>query len=72
MGRDGGEGWFEVTVQNRIFLGEHTEYLVRHGVLGNVIVLAPRQSETADRAFGVGDRAFIGWAGDAALVLPPD
>jgi spermidine/putrescine transport system ATP-binding protein len=72
MGRDGGEGGFEVTVQNRIFLGEHTEYLVRHAVLGNIIVLAPRQSEIAARAFGVGDRAFISWTGDAALVLPPD
>jgi spermidine/putrescine transport system ATP-binding protein len=72
MGRDGGEGGFEVTVQNRIFLGEHTEYLVRHAVLGNIIVLAPRQSEIAARAFGVGDSAFISWTGDAALVLPPD
>ncbi len=72
MRPDGGDGWFEVTVQNRIFLGEHTEYLVRHAILGNIIVLAPRQSETAARAFGVGDSAFISWTGDAALVLPPD
>jgi spermidine/putrescine transport system ATP-binding protein len=72
MGHEGGEGWHEVTVQNRIFLGEHTEYLVRHAALGNIIVLAPRQAEIAARAFGVGDRAFISWTGDAALVLSQD
>jgi spermidine/putrescine transport system ATP-binding protein len=72
MTRDAGEGRLEVTVQNRIFLGEHTEYLVRHDNLGNVIVLAPRQAEIGAQAFAVGDRAFIGWTGDATLILRQD
>ncbi|MGI1660673.1 ABC transporter ATP-binding protein [Palleronia sp. KMU-117] len=72
LSRDGGDGRLAVTVQNRIFLGEHTEYLVRHDTLGNVIVLAPRQAEIGAQAFAVGDRAFIGWTGDAALILKQD
>jgi spermidine/putrescine transport system ATP-binding protein len=72
MSREGGEGRLEVTVQNRIFLGEHTEYLVRHDSLGNVIVLAPRQAEIGAQAFAVGDRAFIGWTGDTTLILRQD
>jgi spermidine/putrescine transport system ATP-binding protein len=62
----------EVTVQNRIFLGEHTEYLVRHPDLGPIIVLAPRQAEHGARGFAVGDHAFVSWSRDSALVLDRD
>ncbi len=62
----------EVTVHNRIFLGEHTEYLVRHDTLGNIIVLAPRQAEHGARGFETGERAHISWSSDAALILKPD
>jgi spermidine/putrescine transport system ATP-binding protein len=66
------EDSLEVTVQNRIFLGEHTEYLVRHAALGSLIVLAPRQVEADARPFAAGDTAFVKWSADAALILPQD
>jgi spermidine/putrescine transport system ATP-binding protein len=62
----------EVVVQNRIFLGEHTEYLVRHQELGGIIVLAPRQAEHGARGFAVGDPAHVSWSRDSALVLERD
>jgi spermidine/putrescine transport system ATP-binding protein len=58
-----------VQVINRIFLGEHTEYLVRDADLGDMLVLVARQAEAAEGAFAPGDMAFVGWAGDAALIL---
>ncbi len=72
MTREADAGSLEVTVQNRIFLGEHTEYLVRHESLGNVTVLAPRQAEHGARGFDTGERAHISWGGSAALILAPD
>ena len=63
------EEGLEVTVQNRIFLGEHTEYLVRHADLGNISVLAPRQSEIGASGFDVGAKAHVHWDEDAALIL---
>jgi spermidine/putrescine transport system ATP-binding protein len=61
-----------VTVINRIFLGEHTEYLVRHAVLGDLLVLVARQPEAIEGGFAPGDAGFIGWATDAALILEQD
>ena len=61
-----------VTIQNRIFLGEHTEYLVRHEALENIIVLAPRQAEQDASRFAVGAAAHITWGESAALVLKAD
>ncbi|WP_245227269.1 ABC transporter ATP-binding protein [Parasedimentitalea maritima] len=58
-----------VEVRNRIFLGEHTEYLVNHEALGDFLVLSPRQSELTEGAFGVGDKAIVSWEDSAALVL---
>ena len=58
-----------VRVINRIFLGEHTEYLVRHDRLGDLLVLVARHGEAAEGAFTPGDAAFIGWPSDAALIL---
>ncbi len=72
IGRTAGEDSLDVVVQNRIFLGEHTEYLVRHETLGNIIVLAPRQSENEGRGFQTGDPAFLDWSDEAALLLKPD
>lgn len=72
MGRTQSSGALEVTVQNRIFLGEHTEYVVRHATLGNITVLAPRQSDGGLAALGKGDTAWIKWAADAALILKND
>lgn len=62
----------EVIIQNRIFLGEHTEYLVRHAQLGNIAVMAPRQSDGGLDALKKGDAAWIHWNPDAALLLKND
>jgi len=67
LGR-GGSG-YEVTVLNRIFLGEHTEYLVRHETLGEFLVLTPRQTELNDGPFNTGDRLTASWDAGSALVL---
>ncbi|MDP2119010.1 MAG: ABC transporter ATP-binding protein [Hoeflea sp.] len=56
-------------VLNRIFLGEHTEYLVKHDTLGEFLVLSPRQSELNDGPFNTGDVLFASWEASAALVL---
>ncbi len=63
-----GEG-LEVEVHNRIFLGEHTEYLVKHETLGDFLVLTPRQADLTEGAFAVGDKAMVSWETSAALVL---
>ncbi len=61
-----------VTVINRIFLGEHTEYLVRHAALGDLMVLVSRQAEAAEGSFAPADTAFITWAAASALILQHD
>ena len=58
-----------VVVLNRIFLGEHTEYLVKHETLGEFLVLSPRQSELNDGPFNTGDALSATWDASAALVL---
>lgn len=63
------EDGLKVTISNRIFLGEHTEYLVNHETLGDFLVLSPRQSEQIEGAFDVGDRATVSWDANATLVL---
>lgn len=72
LARSAGTDALEVTVQNRIFLGEHTEYLVRHGVLGDFLVLAPRQSEGSGGPFDHGERAWAQWDGGSAVILDKD
>ncbi|MDP4032312.1 MAG: ABC transporter ATP-binding protein [Pseudorhodobacter sp.] len=58
-----------VLVVNRIFLGEHTEYLVKNDDLGEFIVLVPRQAEAAEGGFAPGDSGFATWLATSALVL---
>ena len=72
MGRTSSSSALEVTVQNRIFLGEHTEYLVRHTNLGSIIVMAPRQSDAALQAPSKGETVWIEWDADAGLILKND
>ena len=62
-------GGLPVTVVNRIFLGEHTEYLVRNGDLGDFLVLVSRQAEAVEGAFDHGDPAYASWLDGAALIL---
>lgn len=61
-----------VTIRNRIFLGEHSEYLVSSPRLGDFLVLVSRQSEAAEGAFEPGDTAFADWKPEAALILTND
>ncbi|MBA3910292.1 MAG: spermidine/putrescine ABC transporter ATP-binding protein [Rhodobacter sp.] len=61
-----------VSVINRIFLGEHTEYLVRHATLGDLLVLVARQAEASEGGFAPGDAGFISWAPETGLILGQD
>lgn len=61
-----------VTVINRIFLGEHTEYLVRSDDLGDLLVLVARQAETREGAFQPGEAGFVTWGPEAGLILPEE
>jgi spermidine/putrescine transport system ATP-binding protein len=61
----------EARVLNRIFLGEHTEYVVENDKLGAFTVLEPRQAAQG-RAFAIGDTVAVGWRPESALVLQDD
>ena len=56
-------------VMNRIFLGEHTEYLVATEGCGDVMVLSPKSIESANRSFEPGDKVSVSWGPEAALVI---
>ncbi len=56
-------------VMNRIFLGEHSEYLVATEGFGDVLVLSPKSIESKNRSFSPGDNVSISWRPDTALVL---
>jgi len=60
---------FDVSVLNRIFMGEHTEYRVMHESMGEFTVLSPRKSESTSGIFEVGDKAVVGWRKQAAQIL---
>ncbi len=59
-----------VRVLNRIFLGEHTEYMVAHERLGRFMVMAPRKSEREAGVYDIGDMIAAGWRAEAERVLP--
>ena len=59
----------KATVKNRIFLGEHTEYLVEAEGLGELLVLTPKKEESGGGGFSPGDKVIVGWTDRAALVL---
>ena len=56
-------------VKNRIFLGEHSEYLITTEGYGEVMVLSPKSIESNSRNFAPGDSVSISWRPEAALVL---
>ncbi len=56
-------------IKNRIFLGEHTEYLVVTEDLGDVLVLSPKHIESVRGGFDPGDVVSIGWNNNTALAL---
>ena len=58
----------EAKIMNRIFLGEHVEYLLAHETLGNFMALSPRQTDEGI-AYEIGETVTAGWPPAAALVL---
>ena len=56
-------------VMNRIFLGEHSEYLVATEGYGEVMVLSPKSLESTNRSIAPGDNVSISWSPEAVLVL---
>jgi spermidine/putrescine transport system ATP-binding protein len=56
-------------VLNRIFLGEHSEYLVATEACGEVLVLSPKTIESNRKSISPGDQVSISWKPEAALVL---
>jgi spermidine/putrescine transport system ATP-binding protein len=68
----GGTSGLPVEVVNRIFLGEHTEYLVRHPDLGQFLILSSRQAEAGEGNLEPGDTGSVGWRDGAALILTND
>ena len=59
----------DATVVNRIFLGEHTEYLLRNESLGDFLVLTPRQNELNQQPLDIGERVFVACSREGPLVL---
>ena len=59
----------EARVRNRIFLGEHTEYLLSEESLGEFLALAPRQIEASEAPFEVNEKVHVCWSRAAALLL---
>ena len=59
----------KATVLNRIFLGEHTEYLLHNREFGKFLALSPRQSELSEPPFKTSENIHAGWSQAAILVL---
>jgi spermidine/putrescine transport system ATP-binding protein len=59
----------EAEVRNRIFLGEHTEYLLHDAAFGEFLALAPRQVEATEKPFDVNEKIYVCWSRAAALLL---
>ena len=59
----------QATVHNRIFLGEHTEYLLHNDSLGEFLVLTPRQNERSEPPFAVNEKIYFGWSERTILAL---
>ena len=59
----------EARVRNRIFLGEHTEYLLHADAFGEFLALTPRQVEASETPFEVDEKIYASWSRAAALLL---
>lgn len=70
--KPGSDVSLEVKIVALIFLGEHTEYLVRHASLGDFLVLLSRSAEAREGGFEVGASAYANWPNGAALILAND
>ena len=69
--RDGApyDGVFQGRIQNRIYLGDQTEFSIATAGLGPVLVRAPKTSAVVVRGLGQGQEVMLGWRRDAALAL---
>ncbi len=56
-------------VMNRIFLGEHSEYLIATEGYGEIMVLSPKSIESINKSFAPGDNVSISWRPEVVLVL---
>ena len=56
-------------VMNRIFLGEHSEYLIATEGYGDVLVLSPNSIESINKSFAPGDNVSLSWRPESVLVL---
>jgi spermidine/putrescine transport system ATP-binding protein len=68
-GREASRFETKARIKNRIFLGEHTEYLAEAFGLGDILVLAPKKEESGGGGFSAGDDVILGWTDGQALVL---
>lgn len=59
-------------VVNRIFLGEHTEYLLCNEQLGEFLLLAPRQDELTEPPLNAGEQVYVTCSRNSALVINAD
>ena len=59
----------QATIRNRIFLGEHTEYLLHNELFDEFMALSPRQNERNEPPFEVNEKAFVSWDKQATLIL---
>ena len=59
----------EGRIQNRIYLGDHTEFSIATTALGPVLARASKTSGVVARGLGQGDEVMLGWRRDNALAL---
>ena len=67
-----GDKGVPVHLVNRIFLGEHTDYLFRNPDLGQFLILASRQAEAGEGNLEPGETGSARWRDGAALILNND
>jgi spermidine/putrescine transport system ATP-binding protein len=60
---------FTGRVQNRIYLGDQTEFSIETAALGTVLVRAPKTSRAGSGAFAPGSQVGLGWRRQSALAL---
>jgi len=56
-------------VQNRIYLGDQTEFNIETSELGTVLVRAPKASRAGSGAYAPGSQVGLGWRRQGALAL---
>ena len=59
----------EGRIQNRIYLGDHTEFSIATAELGPVLARAPKTSAVVAGGLGQGDAVMLGWRAGNALAL---